>query len=190
MPNYLGGLDAFIGDIGRRRPGRAMVHHSQHHSVPQMGPRASAASNRANRVAEFVNPDVPGSPARDAAMLPAGFPVFAFALATGTNIISQQMNVQTPFRGQRLTAQVIRNGASANTTAPLIALFVVGQKPIITTPNGVPLEIFAQNAFDTNLLLPPTIPGVIYQMGLNLTAALTTTDTLTCLVGVLGSAVL
>lgn len=189
MPNYLGGLDAFVGDIGRRRPGRAMTHHSSHHSA-SMGPRMSAASHRANRVAEYVNPDVPGAPARDAALLPSGWPVFAFALATGTNIISQQMNVQTPFRGQRMTAIVVRNGTSAATTAPIIQIFTVGQKPILTTPSGVPLEIFAQTAFDTNLLLPPTVPGVIYQLGLNLAFALTTTDTITCLVGLLGSAVL
>lgn len=168
---------------------RHASHPASHHSVP-MGPRASAASQRANRVAEFVNPDVAGSPARDAAMLPAGWPPFAFALATGVNTVSQQMNVQTPFRGQRISATVIRNGTSANTTAPLVQFLTVGQKPIITTPNGVALEIWAQNAFDTNVLLPPTVPGVIYQLGINLAFALTTTDTITAIVGLLGSAVL
>ena len=132
-----------------------------------------AASSRANRAARFARPDI-------AALLPAAFPIFSFALANGTNIIQQNMNPQTPFRGQRLSAVVIRNGASALTTAPLMNQFIIGQKPIITTGNGVPLETFNQNAFDTNLLMPPTVPGVIYVMNINLVAALTTTDTLFC----------
>lgn len=164
--------------------------HHAHHGGHQMSPRQAQAYQRANGAAAFVNPDIPGAPARDAALLPAGFPPFAFALATGTNIINQQMNVQTPFRGQRLVAQVIRNGTSAQTTAPLIQTFIVGQKPIIASASPVPLEIFAQNAFDTNLMLPPTIPGVIYSLSLSLTAALTTTDTILVVVGILGSALL
>lgn len=195
MPNFLGALPTYVGDddigddmvvLGRRGRARAF----QRIPRTSMSPSASAAAARANHVASLVRPDVPGTPARDAAMLPAGFPVFSFALATGTNIISQQLNIQTPFRGQRLVAQVIRSGTSAQTTAPLIAIFQVGQKPVLTSPSPVPLEIFAQNAFDTNLLLPPTVPGVIYTLGIQLSAALTTTDTVTCVVGLLGSAVL
>lgn len=199
MPNFLGALPSYVGDddwvgddddmivLGRRGRRRRPMR-----GIPRapMGPSMAAASARANHVASLVRPDVPGTPARDAALLPAGFPVFSFALATGTNIVSQQMNVQTPFRGQRLTAVVIRNGTSAATSAPLISIFQVGQKPILTSPSPVPLEVFAQNAFDTNLLLPPTVPGVIYTLGINLSAALTTTDTITCVVGILGSAVL
>jgi len=180
MPNFLGALPF---EIGRSRGrvsrgggyGSAMSH---------------AAAARANRTAGFVRPDIAGTPARDAALLPAGFPVFAFALATGTGIISQNMNPQTPFRGQRLTAVVVRNGTSAATTAPILQLLLIGQKPIIVTGLGVPLETFNQSAFDTNLLMPPTVPGVIYTMNISLSNALTTTDTVTCLVAIIGSAVL
>jgi hypothetical protein len=187
MPDFLGALDNYVGDIGVRRRGGGMR---------AMRPRSSgspsfqAASYRANAVAAMVRPDLAGAPARDAALLPAGFPIFAFALATGTNIVTQQMNVQTAFRGQRLVASVIRNGASAALTAPIIQIFTIGMKPVLATGSGVPLEIFAQNAFDTNLLLPPTVPGVTYTLGISLSAALTTTDTITCIVGLLGSAVL
>jgi hypothetical protein len=185
MPDYLEGLDTFVGDIGRtRRRGRR--------SPQRYRGSASfnAAAMRANRVAAYVRPDLAGAPARDAAMLPAGWPTFGFALATGTNIVTQQMNVQTAFRGQRLVATVIRNGTSAALTAPIMQIFIVGMKPILASGTGVPLEIFAQNAFDTNVLLPPTIPGVIYTLGISLSAALTTTDTITVLVGLMGSAVL
>jgi hypothetical protein len=149
-----------------------------------------AATDRGNRAAQFVRPDIAGVPQRDAALLPAAFPAFSFALATGTNTIQQTANPQTPFRGQRLSAVIIRNGTSAATTAPLMSQFIIGQKPIITTGSGVPLETFNQSAFDTNLLMPPTVPGVIYTMNINLVAALTTTDTLLALVSIIGSAVL
>jgi hypothetical protein len=184
--NYLNGLD-YMGDIGRRKHG----HHAHGgHAHAPLSHRMQAAYSRAQGVAQFAVPDIPGAPARDGALLPAGFPVFGFVLATGVNIINGQMNVQTPFRGQRLTALVIRNGTSAATTAPVIQTFLVGQKPIIASASAVPLEIFAQNAYDTNLVLPPTYPGVIYSLNLSLTNALTTTDTLTALVGILGSALL
>jgi hypothetical protein len=196
MPDFLGALDDYIGDIGVRRRGGGMRASRGRFGARGGGmmragnPSFAAASNRANQVAAMVRPDLPGAPARDAALLPAGFPIFAFALATGTNIITQQMNVQTAFRGQRLVAQVIRSGTSAQTTAPIIQIFNVGMKPVLATGIGVPLEIFSQNAFDTNLLLPPTSPGVTYILGISLSAALTTTDTVTCVVGLLGSAVL
>lgn len=187
MPDYLAGLDTYIGDIGRARRSRRRVRSRRGYGG---SPSFNAASWRANRVASLVRPDLPGAPARDGALLPAGWPIFSFALATGTNIVTQQMNPQTAFRGQRLVAQVIRSGTSAQTTAPLIQIFVVGMKPILATGTAVPLEIFAQNAFDTNVLLPPTVPGVTYTLGISLSAALTTTDTITCVVGLLGSAVL
>jgi hypothetical protein len=185
MPDFLGALDSFVGDVGRSR-GRSR----RRRSTPARSPMMTAASNRANAVARMVRPDLAGAPARDAAMLPAAWPAFAFALATGTGIVTQTMNVQTAFRGQRIVAMVLRNGTSAQTTLPLIQVLTVGMKPILTTGSGIPLEIFAQNAFDTNVLLPPTVPGVIYILSISLTNALTTTDTITCVVGVVGSAVL
>jgi hypothetical protein len=188
MPNFLGALPYFIGDenyLGADFRGMQSRPRQQYG-----GPLSSAAAQRANRAASFVRPDIQGTPARDAALLPAGFPTFSFALATGTNIIQQTMNPQTPFRGQRLSAVVIRNGTSAATTAPLLQLLQVGQKPIITTASGVPIETFSQNAFDTNLLMPPTVPGVIYTANMNLVAALTTTDTILVLLAIIGSGVL
>lgn len=182
MANFLGALPYFIG---ASRPSYGGYGGQQYGSA-----MTNSATMRANRAASFVRPDIAGSPARDAALLPSAFPVFSFALATGTNIIQQVMNPQTPFRGQRLTAVVVRNGASAALTAPLMSQFIIGQKPIITTSNGVPLEVFNQAAFDTNLLMPPTVPGVVYSMNINLVAALTTTDTILCLVAIIGSAIL
>jgi hypothetical protein len=181
MPNYLGGLSPY--SLGAGNPFAV--------SRGSMGsPLQNIALQRSNRVASFVRPDLAGVPSRDAALLPMAFPAFSFVLATGTNIITQTANPQTPFRGQRLTCVVIRNGTSAGTTAPVVSQFLIGQKPIITTANGVPLEVFNQSAFDTNLLMPPTVPGVTYTMNVNLVNALTTTDTLLALVSIIGSALL
>lgn len=153
-------------------------------------PMASAAMARMNRMAGFVRPSMMGAPAMDAAQLPMSFPTFSFVLATGTNTISQQANPQTPFRGQRLVAVVLRNGTSAAVTAPLMSQLLIGQKPIITTAPGVAIETFNQQAYDTNLLMPPTYPGTLYQMSLNLPIALTTTDTITVLPSIIGSGIL
>jgi len=181
MPNYLGGLSPY--SLGAGNPFAI--------SRSSVGsPLQNIALQRSNRVASFVRPDLAGVPSRDAALLPMAFPAFSFVLATGTNIITQTANPQTPFRGQRLTCVVIRNGTSAQTTAPVVSQFLIGQKPIITTANGVPLEVFNQSAFDTNLLMPPTVPGVTYTMNVNLVNALTTTDTLLALVSIIGSALL
>lgn len=201
--NFLGALDLLAGDddelgafpaFGRyrgraRRSARGAGYGGYGGRAPQSA-WMNAASNRANAVAAYVRPDLPGAPARDAAMLPASFPVFSFALATGTNIITQQMNPQTAFRGQRLSCIVIRNGTSAATTAPLLRTLQVGMKPIILTPDGVALETFNQSAYDTNLLLPPTVPGTVYVANISLALALTTTDTILAILSVIGSAVL
>lgn len=100
------------------------------------------------------------------------------------------MNIQTAFRGRRLTVTVLRSGASAALTAPLMTLLQVGMKPVLASPDGVAIEALGQSGFDNNLLLPPTQPGTIYTLQLRLPVALTGTDTITCIVGLTGSAVL
>lgn len=149
-------------------------------------PRLPAVT--APRRAALVTPDQPGAPARRIGIYPAAFPVLSFALADGVNVKQVSMNPQTSFKGQRMFVQVIRNGASAALTAPLITQMLVGMTPMILTPDGVPAEMFQPSAFDTNLLLPPTEPGVLYQLSVRLTTALAGTDTITVLAGITGGA--
>ncbi len=87
---------------------------------------------------------------------------------------------------------MLRAGASALLTAPLITFLQVGMKPIIATPGaGVALEsFFTPQSFDANMMWPPTWPGVTYQMFVQLPVALTSTDSILVIVNVLGSAVL
>lgn len=154
---------------GRRRPRPVL---------PAVGPRA----------AQSVMPDVPGAPRRSLGLYPAAFPTVSFALADGTNVKTVTMNPQTAFKGQRPFAQLVRNGASAALTTVLITQLLVGMTPVIVTPDGVPAEMFGAGAYDTNLLLPPTEPGVLYQLSVKLPVALTTTDTILLIFGITGTA--
>lgn len=162
---------------GRKAPRRASW------GRPRLPPAVMAP-----RAAALVTPDQPGAPSRRIGIYPAAFPLLHFALADGVNVKSVTMNPQTSFKGQRMFVQVIRSGTSAALTAPLITQMLVGMTPVILTPDGVPAEMFQPSAFDTNLLLPPTEPGVLYQLSMRLTAALTTTDTITVIAGITGGA--
>jgi len=183
--NFLGALPYF--GIGASPFGGAA---GMFGGSPYGNPMAAAAYGRLNQMAGFVRPSMMGAPAMDAAQLPMSFPTFTFVLATGTNTITNQANPQVPFRGQRLSTVIVRSGTSAQTTAPLMSQLLVGQKPIVLTTPGIALETFNQSAFDTNLLMPPTYPGTTYTLSVNLVAALTTTDTLLALVGIIGSGIL
>lgn len=197
MRAFLGALDAnigeaFIGERRSRRGGSSRHHgggHSGHYQSPSQN-RTQMAQYRANQAAMFAMPDVPGVPSRDVAIVPASWPLFTFALAQGTNSVTKNMSPQCPFRGQRFINTVIRNGASALLTAPLVNYLQVGMKPMIATPDGVASESFAANTFDTNLIFPPTVPGVNYALTQSLAVALLSTDTILVISQVNGTAVI
>ena len=91
------------------------------------------------------------------------------------------MNPQAVMRGRRLVCTVLRNGATAAQTAPLITNLQVGMVPCILTPDGVSADSYAPNAVDTNVLLPATAPGVLYVMTMRLPVALGVGDTIPAL---------
>jgi hypothetical protein len=156
----------------------------------RIGRRRRRSNRLRDGALDFASPYRPGVQPTDGALLPMSFPTFAFVAATGLNPIIQTANPQTPFRGQRISALIIRNGTTAQVTAPLLSQLLVGMKPVILTQPGPALETFSQQAYDTNLVLPPTYPGMTYQMTVALTAALTTTDTLTAIVSIIGTGVI
>lgn len=158
----------------------------------QMGaaPRRRRPMPLRDRSMGWASPYRPGVQVTDGALLPISFPSFAFVAATGTNSITQTSNPQTPFRGQRISTTVLRSGTSANSVAPLLNSLIVGPKSIILTAPGPALETFSSTAFDTNLILPPTYPGMQYLMTLALSSALAGTDSLTAIVTIIGTAVL
>lgn len=152
----------------------------------QMGARRHRRRQDAFR---WGRPSWPSFSPGHAALLPIAFPALDFTNAVGTNVLSVQANPQTTFMGQRLAVQVLRNGATAATVAPILDQLLVGPRPTILTSPGPALETFAQNAFDTNIMLPPSSPGMIYQLTSHLTGSLGVADTLTALISLIGSVV-
>lgn len=139
--------------------------------------------------AQGIVPNMPGTPTRQEAILGSAFPLFSFTNATGTNSITQQMNPQAVMRGRRLVCTVLRNGATAAQTAPLITNLQVGMVPCILTPDGVSADSYAPNAVDTNVLLPATAPGVLYVMTMRLPVALGVGDTITVIASLQASSI-
>lgn len=121
-------------------------------------------------------------------ILPITFPVYNFALANGTNIISATVTPQFPFAGVQPIATVLRNGTSAAATFPLLNQLFVGPTPIIQTTPGPPLDAYSKDAPNNNLRLPPTGLGQIYRADVNLSTALLTTDTLSVILQINGMA--
>lgn len=121
-------------------------------------------------------------------ILPITFPVFAFALANGTNIITQTVIPQFPFAGQQPIATILRNGTTAQVTFPLLSQLFVGPTPIIQTNPGPALDAYSKDAPNNNLRLPPTGLGQTYRADVNLSAALTTTDTVSVILQINGQA--
>jgi hypothetical protein len=111
-------------------------------------------------------------------ILPITFPIYSFALATGVNAVSQNVTPQFPFAGQQLLATIIRNGTSATNAFPLLNQLFVGPTPIVQTNPGPPLDSYRFDAVRNNFRLPPTGLGQLYRADVNLSQALTTTDTI------------
>lgn len=114
-------------------------------------------------------------------IMPITFPVFSFALATGLNVVEQSCRPEIPFAGLQPLATIIRNGTTATAAFPLLNQLFVGPTPIITTSPGPALDTYRPDAYNNNLLLPPTTVGQTYRALVNLTTALAGTDTLSVL---------
>lgn len=121
-------------------------------------------------------------------ILPITFPVFNFALAQGTNIVTNSIVPQFPFAGMQPIATILRNGTTAQTTFPTLAQLFVGPTPIIQTSPGPALDAYSKDAPNNNLRLPPTGLGQTYRADINLTSALTTTDTVSVILQINGQA--
>lgn len=121
-------------------------------------------------------------------VLPITFPVYNFALANGTNINSQSVQPQFPFAGQQPIATIIRNGTSAAAAFPLLNQLFVGPTPIIQTSPGPALDTYSRDATFNFLRMPPTGLGQLYRADVNLSSALTGTDTLSVFFQINGQA--
>lgn len=101
--------------------------------------------------------------------------------------ISYLGRVQKPFQSQRLLVQVIRAGTTAATTAPVSTIIAVGTDLQQAQLGSIPLEFFTATAFDVVMSLTPAEPGVDITFQTALTAGLTSPDTLTLIMTLLGN---
>ena len=177
----------FMGRRGRRG-GRGRGGQRFSPFAPQANRYTYPAYGDQGRFGQLM-PDIPGVPARQGSIQPAAWPIFTFVAGTGTNTLTQTMNPQAPMRGRRPVFTIIRSGASALVTEPLITTLQVGMVPVILTPDGVPASNYVANAFDTNLLLPGTNPGVVYALSMRLPVALAGADTILVIATLQGSSI-
>ena len=128
----------------------------------------------------------PGVIAPDQGMLPLplnGVTGNTFGLAQQT--ITFQGQLQKPFRGERLLVSTVRTGVSA--VGRLIAqLFVGTDLQQLDVPGFDAEQVGAPNAFGVRLTMKPAQPGVFIRLVTVLSNALTTTDTITTTVTLLG----
>lgn len=117
----------------------------------------------------------------------AAWDPFVFNLASGLAPISLVVTPFAAFRGRRIVVTVIRAGASAAASVPLISLLQIGATPMVLG-GELPAEMFANVAQDTNLTFPLTSVGTPYRLTIRPTAALAGTDVMTVIASVVGDA--
>jgi len=97
---------------------------------------------------------------------------------------------QRPFRAERPVVTVARSGPSAQGVFPVArGGFLVGTTVQQAQVADLPLEIFAPTAFDVRLALSQAEPGVEITANCGLTGPLTSTDTLTLGIALLGRSI-
>jgi len=117
----------------------------------------------------------------------AGFPNFLFNNALGLGALTFTLNPIAALKGRRFTITLIRSGASAATTTPMVTQLMAGAVPMILG-NPVAADTFSPTAQDTNLTLPPIAPGQFYQLTMALPVALAAGDTILALPALTGDA--
>lgn len=152
----------------------------------------SAPQRRADleHFVEQLEPDINSAPApRGPAYLPLGFPIITFTATSGT-LLEATVQPQTLFQGRRVVVELVRTGATA-TGIVLMRNLTVGMKPINVSRNGVSVLAFAQNAFETDLLIPPAAIGNDITIQLQLVGtALVMTDNIIVAMSMIGKGVL
>jgi hypothetical protein len=106
--------------------------------------------------------------------------------ATGSPIINFKARPQRPFHPQRLLAQVLRTGSSASGLAAVCQGIFVGTALQQLQLGGFNVEFFGATAFDVMLSMTPCEAGIDVVLPMNLTGALTSTDTINVQLLILG----
>lgn len=112
---------------------------------------------------------VRGVPARGLrkTWLPLGSLAFVVGGPTTQNLVVQS---QRPFRGTRLVFAFTRTGATATGLLTLTQI-VIGQDNQPAAQGAAPIDAFGANAFDVDIDLDPTGPGINFTATIAVSAA-------------------
>jgi hypothetical protein len=122
-------------------------------------------------------PRVPGAPAVGVGLQPMPLGTVQFTQTSGT-LLQVSVTPQRPFKGQRLVIAEGRSGTTGG-IVNLLRLEIGTYNQLVSSQAGVPVAAFANNSFDTNMLLQPATPGVNITLLFQITSAPTGTDSVT-----------
>lgn len=124
-----------------------------------------------------IIPTIPGAPAIGVKLQPLGFNVVTFTATSGT-ALTATTRPQKPFKGKRLIVDIARTGTTA-TGLVSIASLTVGVNNQFVSTGAVGAGAFAAGAFDANVELSACSSALDISVNYTISAAPTTTDTVT-----------
>jgi hypothetical protein len=171
MPNWLdelAGVDDDLGDVGFPFPFRRR--------------------KRNKRIAmRRLIPAVPGAPAHGWAMQPLPMTTVTFTSTSGTSLTSTG-RPQKGFKARRLFVDLTRTGASATGLVTVTAINF-GVVNVLVGVGNLSVAMFQNLAVDAGISFPPIAAGLDINVGLSISAAPTTTDTVACSISFLGETI-
>jgi hypothetical protein len=108
--------------------------------------------------ARRLMPRVPGVPMPGVRLQPLGLGASAFTAASGA-VLALTGRPQRPFKGQRLTVDITRTGASA-TGLLTITRLDIGTANQLVSSGALTAAAYGPQAIDNNVQLDPATPGI------------------------------
>lgn len=128
----------------------------------------------------------PGVPSPGARRMPLGFDSFTFVNA-GVTQFSFSARPQVPFRGRRLIIDIVRVGAAG--IAVRVDDIQVGTKSQLAGLGRISASAFQATAFDVDLGMDPSAPGIDILIVVSLSATPPVAETVTVTPSLIGDAV-
>lgn len=122
------------------------------------------------------------------ALQPLGIGAVTFTATSGTSLTASQQ-VQKLFHPKRLIIDIARTGVSATGLVTVTAINVGADNQLATagSTGPIPSSMFANVGVDLNLNFAPATPGITISIAMQISTAPTTTDTVSCSLGMLGA---
>jgi len=114
-------------------------------------------------------PKTAGVPRRGVHMQPLGLGSTAFTAASGT-ILALTGTPQRPFRGQRLTLDITRTGATSTGLVTVTRLDVGSDNQLVSAQSLI-AAAYSPTAIDNNVLFDVAVPGIIVTVTLAISVA-------------------